>query len=88
MAKKIEGWISEWWRRYGDTEKVYEFRHVDPPAIGSTPCTLVIHEGYKIERVLTMSEVQAMLDAVDTMEQFTGAQVQMLKEYGIFKDPA
>jgi len=83
MAKKIEGWA--WPDTGNDTDRTGSpFYYVDVP--GTVNATLVIHEG-KPERVYTQSELQAMLDAVDAMEHFTGAQVQMLMEFGITLDP-
>lgn len=85
MVKKIEVWAhlhshrGEWF--------VDEKPHPTKIAGIQKASTLVVH-GDKHERVFTESEVRAMLDAVDAMEHFTGAQVQMLKEYGIFKDPS
>ena len=53
------------------------------------PAVIVVGErNDEVPKAFTESEVRAMLDAVDAMEHFTGAQVQMLKEYGIFKDPS
>ena len=67
MAKKIEGFL------VGD----YQFA-VFPPDDCPTKAVLVVSD----EPVYTASEVRAMLDAVDAMEHFTGAQIQMLAEYG------
>jgi hypothetical protein len=79
--EKIEVWAhkhshrGEWF--------VDEKPHETKIAGTQKPCTLVVHDDSH-ERVFTESEVKEILFAVDVMEQFTGAQVEMLREYGIF----
>lgn len=86
MAKKIEGMAHQYAEENiladGNTSLVATDSYSARPGTMYTMSgTLVIHDGPH-EPVYTASEVTAKLNAVDAMEHFTGAQIQMLAEYG------
>lgn len=72
-TRKIEGWISEWWRRYADTEGKYEFHHLHPPVANCTHCTLIIGgKGYTEAEVLAYTNdlFRAHFDPGHFVERF------------------
>lgn len=92
-AKKIEGWISEWWRREAEAGNLVEVHQNEPVATNATEVILILHRD-KPERLFTESEVVALLDkmrrnmnclvSVNVMDEF----LETAKDAGIVLDPA